>query len=72
MRKIKHSDLAKGLELPYLDPRNHAYAGVIERVSPTMGRSWARYYICQRGPHGLNNVGSSYTIGAINRTFRLP
>lgn len=75
MRKIKHSDLAEGVELPYLDPKNEGWFGVIKRVFPVIidcpGRGWARYRICQRGPHGLSEHGADYTIGQINRTFRL-
>jgi hypothetical protein len=72
MRKIKHSDLKQGMELPYADPRNVGYFGVIKRVLPGIDRGWTRYRICQRGPHGLTEHGVDRTIGEINRDFRLP
>lgn len=76
MRKIKHSDLKEGMELPYRDPRNAGWFGVIKRVLPRMpdypGRGWTRYRICQRGPHGTSEHGVDRTIGEINSDYNLP
>jgi hypothetical protein len=73
---IKHLDLKEGMELPYRDPRNAGWFGVIKRVLPRMagfsGRGWTRYRIHQRGPHGVTEYGVDRTIGEINREYTLP